>query len=272
MSGILQVILILILAVQSGMAEAELGREEEVRETYTESGCYDYPADYDGDGAEEEFRWVGNSIRYRDEDGKEVLVDYMEPGWGIVEDAIVDYNGIMVLRLYLEYFGSTGWGNYLGTTYLYDGSIRETEDKEFLDILRNDKGWECDINGDGQADLFREDEAVYEKTPEGIVCRFQWIEPEESDYYRGLVLQEDGSLLAYYENFGTAYEAWIQEIYTFDREWKVKKETYVDFYFDAEDLEEAGEEERKFLREKYFPDTELETLKSGHYELHFVTE
>ncbi len=163
-----------------------------------------------------------------------------------------------------------GWGSYLSTTYMHDGSVNEVCDSEFLSFLEETgtEGVECDVNGDGKTDLFlfgNGYECIYEKTKAGIVSRFSWEPPADSVHYSGHILLEDGTVMTYYEIGETAFYGWVEEFYRFDKEWNVQKDVYKYLILYVEDLENAGEEEKAYLQENFFPDTDLATLESGYY-------
>lgn len=241
-------------------------------------------------------------IWYTDENQEPVLVDsivtmeeYQEwmQYWILEDSTVTVYQGQTVMSVQLYLAGSNGWGyyrqilygmagkepvkikdeegwgDYLSITYMYDGSVKEVQDSDFLAFLEEteSKGYECDINGDGEADLYLSQywRGIYEKTEAGIVCRFSWEPPEASMRYANWVLQEDGTVMTYYEIGGAAFYGWVEEFYRFDPEWNTEKDVYQYLVFTAEDLKYAEEEEKIYLQETFFGDTDLETLESGTY-------
>lgn len=129
-----------------------------------------------------------------------------------------------------EGIGTLNYGIHLRTTYLYDGSISDVTDKEFLKICAGDfsgvvggagnltevleewyadeitpyrfQSYECDVDHDGTNELYivGDSSAVFHKGKEGIEC---WVYDSE------LYLLEDGSFLHVWGNREKIGSNWI---------------------------------------------------------------
>lgn len=303
---LIQLILMVSAILGSGVSQSEM-KQEKITVEENQEQQNSIMADYDGDGEQEAFHYSATGgaeagsieIEYFDANSElpfcEVDSVSLWDGkmqWVFEEAGVEEYLGQPVAKLRFWCLGSNGWGyyreisyglsegrpakikeeegwgDYLGTTFLYDGSVKKVEDRLYIQFMEENslkEGYECDIDKDGITELFVcDNESIYDKTRDGIFSRFAWETPETNVYYAGCVLQEDGSLLAYYET-GEWFTSWVREAYTFDADWNVKKDVYTELEFRAEELETAGQEELNYLKDNFFPDTDLEALESGIY-------